>query len=61
MIRIEVARDRLLPSERFGLDLLVDLSRLLVAETAECELVRLKVVERDVPGGPAAALAPSFS
>ena len=58
VIRIEVARDRLLPSERFGLDLLVDLSRLLVAETAECELVRLKVVERDVPGGPATALAP---
>ena len=35
VIRIEVARDRLLPTERFGLDLLVDLSRLLVAEQAE--------------------------
>jgi hypothetical protein len=58
VIRIEAARDRLLPSERFGLDVLVDLSRLLVADNAECELVRLTVVERDVPGGPATVLTP---
>jgi hypothetical protein len=57
VIRIE-GWDRLLPSERFGLDVLVDLSRLLVAEKAECELVRVTVVERDVTGGPATALNP---
>lgn len=57
MIRIE-GWDRLLPSERFGLDLLVDLSRLLVAEQAECDLVRLTVVEQDSGGAPVAALAP---
>jgi peptidoglycan/xylan/chitin deacetylase (PgdA/CDA1 family) len=57
VIRVE-GRDRLLPSERFGLDLLVDLSRLLVAETADCELVRLTVVERDRSGGSSAALSP---
>ncbi|MFL5402032.1 MAG: hypothetical protein ACJ8BF_04370 [Gemmatimonadales bacterium] len=58
MIRLDFVQDRLLPSERFGLDVLIDLSRLLVAEQAECDLVRLSVVERDTPGGPAAALAP---
>jgi hypothetical protein len=58
VIRIESARNRLLPSERFGLDLLVDLSRLLVAQQTDTELVRLTVVERDAPGGPVAALAP---
>jgi hypothetical protein len=57
MIRVE-GWDRLLPSERFGLDVLVDLSRLLGAESAECDLVSLKVVERDIVGGPAAALVP---
>ena len=58
MILIDVARERLLPSERFGLEVLVDLSRLLVAEQADCDVVRLTVVERDTPGGPVAALAP---
>jgi hypothetical protein len=58
VIRVEVARDRLLPTERFGLDVLVDLSRLLVAEDAHCELVRLTIVERDLPGGPVVALTP---
>jgi hypothetical protein len=58
VIRIDAALDRLLPSERFGLHVLLDLSRLLVAEEAECDLVRLTVVERDVRGGPAAAVAP---
>lgn len=56
MIRVDTARDRLLPSERFGLDVLIDLSRLLVAERSDCDLVRLTVVERDVAGGPAAVL-----
>jgi hypothetical protein len=59
MIHVEAARDRLLPSERFGLDVLVDLSRLLVAEEADCDLVRLNVTEREVPGGPTAALVPA--
>jgi hypothetical protein len=53
------AGSRLLSSERFGLELLVDLSRLLVADTAECDLVRVTVVERDRAGGPAAALDPN--
>jgi hypothetical protein len=58
MIRLDSTQDRLLPSERFGLEVLIDQSRLLVAEQAECDLVRLTVVEDDTPGGPAAALAP---
>jgi peptidoglycan/xylan/chitin deacetylase (PgdA/CDA1 family) len=58
VILIDIARERLLPSERFGLEILMDLSRLLVAEGADCELVRLTVLERDTPGGPLAALAP---
>jgi hypothetical protein len=58
MIRLDLQRDRLLPSERFGLDVLLDLSRLLVAERAECDLVRLTLVERDTNGGPVAALSP---
>jgi hypothetical protein len=58
MIQLNTPRDRLLPSERFGLDLLLDLSRLLVVDRADCDLVRLTVVEHDIGGGPVAALAP---
>jgi hypothetical protein len=58
MIQLDTPRDRLLPSERFGLDLLLDLSRLLIAERSECDLVRLTIVEHDVGGGPVAALMP---
>jgi hypothetical protein len=57
VIQIE-GGDRLLPSERFGLDLLVDSSRLLVADTADCDLVRVTAVERERAGGPTAALDP---
>lgn len=58
MIRVEVAPERLGPAERYGLDVLLDLSRLLVVERAECELVRLTVVERDSAGSAAADLSP---
>ena len=50
-------RDSLRPAERFGLDVLVDLSRLLVAERADCELVRLVVVDRGSAGSAAADLS----
>jgi peptidoglycan/xylan/chitin deacetylase (PgdA/CDA1 family) len=59
VIQVEAGRGRLLPSERFGLDVLVDLSRLLVAEEADCDLVRLNVIEAEVAGGPASALVPN--
>jgi hypothetical protein len=58
VILLDVARDRLGPAERFGLDVLIDLSRLLVAERAECALVRLTVVERGSAGSAAADLSP---
>jgi hypothetical protein len=57
VILVEIARDQLRPAERFGLDVLVDLSRLLVAERAECDLVRLTVVERGSAGSAAADLS----
>jgi hypothetical protein len=57
VILVDVARDRLRPAERFGLDLLVDLSRLLVAERADCDLVRLTVVDRESAGSVAADLS----
>jgi hypothetical protein len=57
VILLDVVRDRLHPAERFGLDVLVDISRLLVAERADCDLVRLKVVERGSAGSAAADLS----
>ena len=57
VIRVDVARERLRPAERYGLDVLVDLSRLLVAERADCELVRLTVAERTDSSAPAAAIS----
>jgi hypothetical protein len=57
MIRVDVAPERLGAAERYGLDVLIDLSRLLVVERAECELVRLTVVERDSAGSAAADLS----
>ena len=57
VILIDVAADRLGAAERFGLDVLVDLSRLLVAERAECDLVRLVVVDRASAGSAAADLS----
>ena len=58
LIRVDVAPERLRPAERFGLDVLVDLSRLLVAEQAECEIVRLTVMDRPYSELPAADLVP---
>lgn len=57
MILVDIPGDRLSPAERFGLDVLLDLSRLLVAERAECDLVRLTVVERGTAGSAAADLS----
>ncbi len=57
MIRIEVPAS-LRPTERYGLDVLVDLSRLLVAENADCEVVRLTVIDRSSAGSAAADLSP---
>jgi hypothetical protein len=59
MIRVDVAAERLRPAERYGLDVLVDLSRLLVAERAECDIVRLAVVDRPYSESPAADLLPT--
>ncbi len=57
MILVDVAPDQLRPAERYGLDVLLDLSRLLVAERAECDLVRLTVVDRGSAGSAAADLS----
>jgi hypothetical protein len=57
VILVDVARDQLRPAERFGLEVLVDLSRLLVAERADCDLVRLTVVGRGSAGSAAADLS----
>jgi hypothetical protein len=57
MIRVDVSLERLSPAERYGLEVLIDLSRLLVAERAECELVRLTMVERESAGSAAADLS----
>jgi hypothetical protein len=57
MIRIEVGQEPLRPDEQYGLDVLVDLSRLLVADTAECDVVRLRVVDRQSAGSAAADLS----
>ena len=58
MILVDVTPGQLRPAERFGLDVLVDLSRLLVAERADCDLVRLTVVDRGSAGSAAADLSP---
>ncbi len=59
VIRVDVAPERLRPAERFGLDVLVDLSRLLVAERAECDIVRLTVIDRPYSETPVADLVPA--
>lgn len=58
VIRLDVAPERLRPAERFGLDVLVDHSRLLVAEHAECDVVRLTVIDRPYSEAPSADLVP---
>ena len=59
MIRLDVSRERLRPAERYGLDVLVDLSRLLVVEEAACDVVRLTVVNRPYSAATATDLAPA--
>jgi hypothetical protein len=58
MILLDQSPDQLRPAERYGLEVLIDLSRLLLTERAECDLVRLKVIERDSAGSAAADLSP---
>jgi hypothetical protein len=57
MILLDGSPEQLRPAERYGLEVLLDLSRLLITERAECDLVRLKVVERDSAGSAAADLS----
>ena len=57
MIRVDVSPERLRSAERYGLDLLLDLSRLLITEQADCELVRLTVADRPSAGSAAADLS----
>jgi hypothetical protein len=57
MISIDTGVNKLLASERYGLELLIDLSRLLPVEHAECDLVRLTVAERSSAGSAAADLS----
>ena len=58
MIRIDVDQNRLRPSERYGLDVLLDLSRLLVAEHSDCDLVRITLLEKGSAGSAAADISP---
>jgi hypothetical protein len=57
MMLLDRSGEQLRPAERYGLDVLLDLSRLLITEQADCDLVRLKVVERDSAGSAAADLS----
>jgi hypothetical protein len=57
MIRVDVRPEQLQPAERYGLEVLIDLSRLLVAESSDLDLVRLTAVERASAGSAAADLS----
>jgi hypothetical protein len=57
MIQVDVSPTALQPAERYGLDVLIDLSRLLVVEQADCELVRLTLSDRQTAGSAAADLS----
>ena len=57
MILLGQNQQPLQPAERYGLEVLLDLSRLLITEQADCDLVRLKPVERDSAGSAAADLS----
>ncbi len=61
VIRVDVAPGRLRPAERYGLDVLIDLSRLLVAERADCDIVRLTVIDRPYSESPVADLVPDLA
>jgi hypothetical protein len=58
VILLDASCDRLAPTERYGLDVLLDLSRLLVAEHSEVDLVRLTIADRGSAGSAAADLSP---
>ncbi len=58
MILLDPVRDLLPPAERYGLDVLLDLSRLLVAEQSAVDLVRVTIGDRRTAGSPAADLSP---
>jgi hypothetical protein len=57
MIRVDAGPNPLLPREHYGLEVLIDLSRLLPVDQAECDLVRLTVAERSSAGSAAADLS----
>jgi hypothetical protein len=57
MIRVDIDQNQLPPAERYGLDVLLDLSRLLIAEKSECDLVRLTLLGRGSAGSAAADLS----
>ncbi len=57
MIRLDGGSGRLRPPEQYGLEVLIDLSRLLVADRADCDLVRLNVLDRQSAGSAAADLS----
>jgi hypothetical protein len=57
MIRVDIAPTALQPAERYGLEVLLDLSRLLIAEQADCDLVRFAVADRASAGSAAADLS----
>jgi hypothetical protein len=61
MIRVDIAAGQLRPAEKFGLDVLIDLSRLLMVEHAECEVVRLTVVDRPYSEASVADLVPALA
>lgn len=58
MILLDPGLERLTPAERYGLDVLIDLSRLLVAGQSDVDLVRLTVRDRGTAGSAAADLSP---
>jgi hypothetical protein len=58
MILLDPGLERLTPSERYGVDVLLDLSRLLVAQRSDVDVVRLTVGDRGTAGSAAADLSP---
>jgi hypothetical protein len=58
MIRVDIVGSQLQPKERYGLEVLLDLSRLLIVEKTEADLVRLGLVDRGSAGSAAADLSP---
>ena len=59
MIRVDAGQDTLSPEERYGLNVLLDASRLLVVEDTKADVARLAVADDRAPADPLAALTPS--